>query len=270
MTVASARDSTGSPLDVGSLERATVGACAVAEECTVDGWLLRFSPGKAKRARSVQALDAGARTLDVKLADVVARYRAAGLPPLVRITPSSAPASLDEALAARGWRRFDESLVMARAMPGAVATDSTAAPSAERIAEVDGAAHAAWVGAQRGSGAGEIAGHVARLAFSPVAYRALHLVDDSGHTIAGGQVAVDREDHAGLYDIHVDRAHRRAGHARMLCAALLARAAAGGARVAYLQVDLANAAAITLYNSLGFAEAYRYHYREAPSGADAS
>jgi ribosomal protein S18 acetylase RimI-like enzyme len=48
--------------------------------------------------------------------------------------------------------------------------------------------------------------------------------------------------------------------ASRLCAALLNRARAAGARVAYLQVDAGNAPARAIYRRLGFVDAYRYHY----------
>jgi ribosomal protein S18 acetylase RimI-like enzyme len=254
---------------IAALERATIDASGVTEEESVDGWLFRFSPGKAKRARSVQALAPGLRSLDDKLADLIGRYRRARLPALLRITPLSAPDGLDAVLQTRGWRRFDESLVMARPLVPVDAVSSGATP-APRLVGCDGAAYAQWIGAQRGSSDAEIAGHVARLSASPVPYAALQSVDAEGRIVAGGQLAVDRHGHAGLYDVFVDRAHRRAGHGRHLCAALVARAAAAGATVAYLQVDAANAAAIALYRDLGFAEAYRYHYREAPDEPGAS
>jgi ribosomal protein S18 acetylase RimI-like enzyme len=41
----------------------------------------------------------------------------------------------------------------------------------------------------------------------------------------------------------------------------LGAAAARGAREAWLQVVAANQAAVSLYSSLGFIEAYRYRYR---------
>ena len=236
-------------------------ASAVAEEATVDGWLVRLSPGKAKRSRSAQALLAGVRPLDDKLGDLRSRASRAGLPALVRVTPMSQPLDLDGALAARGWRRFDESLVMARPLDAIDASPS--ASTTLPIRDVDGSAYAAWVGAQRGSSADEIAAHGTRLAGSPVPYLAVQM-QVAGEAIAGAQLAIDGDGrHAGLYDVFVDRAHRRAGHARALCDALLARAAGTGATVAYLQVDAGNAA-VALYRSLGFIEVYRYHDREAP------
>ena len=40
-----------------------------------------------------------------------------------------------------------------------------------------------------------------------------------------------------------------------------------GARTAWLQVEESNAHARGLYDSLGFAELYRYHYRQPPEAA---
>jgi ribosomal protein S18 acetylase RimI-like enzyme len=42
---------------------------------------------------------------------------------------------------------------------------------------------------------------------------------------------------------------------------LLDRARRSGARIAYLQVDAANAPARRIYDRLGFRDAYSYHYR---------
>ena len=256
--------SSGSDDALLALEQATLRACAVDAEREVDGWLLRLSPGKAKRSRSAQPLAAGSLPLDEKLRDLVARCRDAGLPPLVRLTPFSQPPGLDAALAQRGWHAFDESLVMWRPLAPAAGADTPGRSSVGPV-DVDGATHAAWVGAQRGSSSAEIAGHAARLAGSPVPYRAVHLLAPSGAAVAGGQIAVDADGFGGLYDVFVDPGHRRAGHARTLCTLLVARAAASGATTAYLQVDAGNAAAIALYRSLGFSEGYRYHYRQAPA-----
>jgi ribosomal protein S18 acetylase RimI-like enzyme len=65
----------------------------------------------------------------------------------------------------------------------------------------------------------------------------------------------------GLFDIVTDPAHRRKGFGARLVDGMLAHAAGNGATTAYLQVVAANSPAIALYRSLGFEEAYRYHYR---------
>ena len=51
------------------------------------------------------------------------------------------------------------------------------------------------------------------------------------------------------------------GLAQALCAELLRRAHAEGARSAYLQVDADNGPGLAAYRQLGFVEGYGYHYR---------
>jgi ribosomal protein S18 acetylase RimI-like enzyme len=69
----------------------------------------------------------------------------------------------------------------------------------------------------------------------------------------------------GLFDIVSDPQRRRAGHGRRVVEGLMAWGRGRGAACAYLQVVATNARAIALYQSLGFREAYRHHYRIAPA-----
>ena len=80
------------------IEDASINASAPPQQRWVDGWLLRFSPGKAKRTRCVQAVAEGRLPLDERLALCHAVMDAAGLPLVVRLTPFSLPAGLDDAL----------------------------------------------------------------------------------------------------------------------------------------------------------------------------
>src|SRR5690606_843683 len=65
----------------------------------------------------------------------------------------------------------------------------------------------------------------------------------------------------GLFNLLSAPAHRRRGLGRTLVEVLLAEAHRAGARAAWLQVAADNRPAVMLYESLGFVEAYRYHYR---------
>jgi len=63
-------------------------------------------------------------------------------------------------------------------------------------------------------------------------------------------------------------AARGHGHAKLLCRQLLHAARLRGARHAYLQVEADNQPARAVYRSLGFVDAYAYHYRARnPSAA---
>ena len=249
------------------VEDAGINASAPREQVWVDGWLVRFSPGKAKRARCVQAVAAGRMPLDERLARCAAIYAGVGLQPHFRITPFSLPDGLDEQLAARGMARIDDTRVMVASLdadtaPAFVEEDGSLESMSFRA--VDGDAFAEWIGLQRGSSAEARVAHAERIRHSPVHHRALNVLDPGGRPMAGGQVVVEGE-LAGLYDIFSVEAMRGRGLASALCRQLLRLAMADGARVAYLQVEASNAPARRVYERLGFADAYAYHYRSPPA-----
>lgn len=66
---------------------------------------------------------------------------------------------------------------------------------------------------------------------------------------------------AGLFNVAVDPGRRRLGLGRRVSQGMLDWAARAGAEQAYLQVEEGNEAAVALYRSLGFEDAYRYWYR---------
>lgn len=232
-------------------ERAGLDASAPPQQADIDGWLIRLSPGKAKRSRCINALRQGALPLDDLLARCQAAYDAAGLPLAVRVTPWSQPPDLDARLAAKGWGTFDAAdvMVLATLLPD---------PAPATLQALGAQDCAALVGALRGSSSTAIAAHAERIANAPVAYQGFALNDADGRLLACGQMVVDG-DIVGLYDIA--SAVRAQGHGERLCRALLALAHAQGARQAYLQVGTDNAVAQRLYARLGFRFAYRYHYR---------
>jgi GNAT superfamily N-acetyltransferase len=248
------------------IEDAGINASAPREQLWVDGWLVRFSPGKAKRARCVQAVASGRLPLDERLRRCLAIYADAGLQPYFRITPFSQPTGLDDLLAGRGMERIDDTRVMVASLDaGASVLEESGGPApALTCRAVDAEAFAEWVGRQRGSSPEACAAHAERIRQSPVRYRALSIDDACGETLVGGQVAIEGE-LAGLYDVFSAEAARGRGLARALCRKLLQLAAAAGARVAYLQVDAGNVPARRVYQRLGFADAYAYHYRSPPA-----
>jgi ribosomal protein S18 acetylase RimI-like enzyme len=68
---------------------------------------------------------------------------------------------------------------------------------------------------------------------------------------------------AGLSGVRVAEDQRRRGHARTLCAGLLAWAADHGATRAYVQVIADNSGAIALYEGMGFTAQHRERYIDA-------
>src|SRR5689334_4346779 len=97
------------------IEDAGLNASAPPQQRWLDGWLVRFSPGKAKRARCINAVADGRSPLPERLAACERVFVDAQLPLIVRVTPFSQPPGLDSHLADQGLRRFDDTRVMVAA-----------------------------------------------------------------------------------------------------------------------------------------------------------
>lgn len=236
------------------IEDAGLNASAPPQQRVLDGWLLRFSPGKAKRARCINPICAGRMALADKLALCEQAYADAGLPMIFRVTPFAEPADLDAVLGAAGLAAFDDTRVMWRR-----GLDAIADPAPLPLRAVSGDEYARAVGALRGTPADQVEAHAQRLRLSPVPCRGF-VHERDGRVVACGQFALEGTI-VGLYDVFTAPEARRQGLARGLCARLLRLAHDLGARTAYLQVDAGNHAARGVYARLGFADAYAYHYR---------
>ncbi len=247
------------PALLARVEEAALNASAPPQQRWIDGWLLRHSPGKAKRSRSVNPVADGQRPLAQRFADCERVMREAGLPLIFRITPFARPAGLDDWLAGQGMVRFEDTRTM---VAPSIGEPPLGLPVGLRLEAADAPTYADVIGALRGSSARQREAHAERIAMSPVPYRAW-LLRDGEAVCACAQFVVDG-DLVGLYDVFTAPAARGRGLATALCATLLGRARAAGARTAYLQVDATNAPARQVYRRLGFADAYAYHYRGWP------
>ena len=243
------------PPDPRRIEELGLNSSAPPGQLLYDGWLLRLLPGKAKRARSVNAVYPSTMELDTKLAYCERLYRSANLPAIFRITPFSEPADLDARLAARGYERFDATAVEAADID----------PAHLREASVETMELPDWVdavGALRGSPREHRASHLARLLGMPLAMRAVAIRDGARVVATGLTIVEDRS--AGLFDIITHDGVRQQGYGRRIVQGLLRLGWELGARNAYLQVQADNVPARRLYAQFGFAERYAYWYRGRP------
>jgi ribosomal protein S18 acetylase RimI-like enzyme len=241
------------------IEDAGLNASAPPQQRWMDGWLLRFSPGKAQRARCINAVAVGRLPVAEKLRRAEAAYAEAGMPLVLRITPFTLPVGLDADLAARGFASRDDTRVMVCTRLSIDAP--TPLPPGTHWQALAGDDYAEAVGLLRGSPALQRVAHAERLRHSPVPYRGFVIRrDDDGAVLACGQFAMEAE-LVGLYDVFTRDSERGRGLARGLCLRLLAMAASMGARVGYLQVEADNGPARHIYRGLGFHDGYAYHYR---------
>jgi len=239
--------------EIRNLERKALQAWPALETQANAGWVQRFAGGYTKRATSINAIEAETDFTPAIMADLERPYRERGQPPIWRLTPL-APAGTDTALANRGYRRIDESLVQRAALDHRFAADPAVliAPSPPP----------AWIAGF--AGLSPVAPHhratMARLLHSIAAPVGFASVEVDGQLLAFALGVVDG-DHVGLFDVLVAPTARRRGLARRLTQSIGAWGRSHGARHVYLQVVANNIAALLLYAELGFETVYSYAYR---------
>ena len=238
-----------------ALERSAREALPALKEVAAPGWTCRISGGTTKRVNSANPVEPGAR-IDAVLAIAEHAYTAEGLPVRFRLTPLAADDS-DAVLADAGYARIDESLTMTAALrPRRVPPGLVLAPRAD----------AAWcAGVATASGWSDEADRAHRLLLHrmpPGSVVATLYDEDDAIGFGAAGVAHGR---ACLFDVVVIASARGRGAGRRLVEGLLGWSEAQGHGEALLQVLADNAPARSLYASLGFVDAYPYHYRIGPS-----
>lgn len=251
-------------IDARRIEEAGLNALQTQRQLFYDGWLLRLSAGKAKRARSVNAYFGSTLPLGAKIEHCERVYAQHGLAPLFRMTPFDRPADLEAALGARGYVAFEETLVQSARLERAPELPPADDDVAMQTLAVDAFVDA--VATLRASPTAQREAHRERLLNSPLEKRLVAV--RAGDGVVCAAQAVIEGDLAGLYDVVTAERARGNGYATLACTALLSWAWQHGAHAAYLQVSADNAPALAIYRKLGFATAYAYHYRGLPGKSD--
>ncbi len=236
------------------LERAALNAVPAPRQALCGAAVVRAGHGGAGRINSATWLDPGdGAELPARVQRIEGWYDRLGLRSRFRLTPLSPPA-LEPLLMARGYARMGETIVMAGALDGLPLPDGPA-ETAETPDE-------AWFDASEG-GAARVVERMAELRqfplllLVPAAWVSVRL---DGRIASVAYVAVDGAV-AVLSGVATLPVLRGRGLARRACLAAFGWARSEGARVACLQVEAENDAALSLYRRLGFRESYRYVYR---------
>ncbi len=218
-------------------------------------WIVRIARGTGgasmKRANSVTCLDPDdGDDVPARIAWIEAIYRRFHLPAMFRVTPLTPPA-LDAALTERGYPAEDERIVLRaeltpplRALKDGFA-DQPAVGMVRVVAHHDDAA-----APRRDPRIDRVAG---------ASRRSIRCCGTRAPRLRGA--GDDRRALCRDFRHLDDPAARRAGLARQIMFESMTAAASRGARTAWLQLPAANTAALALYRSLGFGEAYRYRFR---------
>jgi N-acetylglutamate synthase len=248
-------------LDLRRVEEVGLNALQTQRQLFYDGWLLRVSPGKARRARSVNAYFGSTLPLERKIDYCERLYERRDLPILFRMTPFVQPPELETALAARGYDAFDTTLVqltrLERPPEMRDASDFVVTvPAPDAFADA--------VALLQGASPQQRDAYFERLKESPLNARAL-LAHIDGRPVGVGTIVLE-DRLAGVYSMATAPDMRGRGVASMLLASLLTWAWEHGAAHAYLQVDANNHPALGVYRNFGFTTAYTYHYCGRPGG----
>ena len=224
--------------EIRALEHAAALAWPGTEQHWHDGWLLRAGGGYTSRANSAVPLDFSATI--AALPGVIDWYERRGLAPWLalpeRLVPVRAAGIKNTRVMVSdlsGGEAHPEVTLLDRPDPAWLTGYERDVPVPVLTAVIDGAVVFA-----------SVAGAVGRGAVT---------------TAPDGTVWL------GISAVHVDTAHRRRGHARVLCQALIDWGARHGATRAYVQVLTDNAAAIALYSRLGFVLHHHHRYVDARS-----
>jgi GNAT superfamily N-acetyltransferase len=221
-------------------------------------WLIRLTAGHpAKRLNSVNPLDpSDTGRLGDRIARAARRFEAYGRPLTFRMSPLSG-AALARHLDEQGWSRFEESLVMRMPLSGAGidgALDQIPLKDVARF--IHAAIRTEDLDPALRPGLSEIIESIQPRT-------GLFVLEQGGQPVTTA-ICVQDGDLAGLFKIATTEAERGKGYGRRTILSALKWARSHGAREAWMQVEADNDAALSVYRSLGFVEAYRYHYRQPP------
>ena len=231
------------------------------QQVMLDGWVLRFGNGYTGRANSVYPLYPGTTGLEEKLTTCQQLYERRKIPLLFKMTAAAEPAGLEAFLEERGYAAFNHTSVQTRELTPPATTITRLNDDESDVEWWDHPADA-WLDTffllretpgQHHATFQSLLSNV----ILPAHYVVIHR---EGSAVACG-LAVAQGEYVGLFDLTTHVHHRRQGIGTRLVDILLNWGSERGARSAYLQVMLANENAVSLYEKLGFREAYRYWYR---------
>ena len=247
--------------DIQRLEQAAANALPPALFQLDEGWRLRVDAGGPRRTNSALAeYDLLNTPLGEKIDRAEAFYARLGQPARFQLCPASQPSSLDDLLAARGYRYSSGAAVQR-----ATLTKVLARVVKQNIpdAVIDPKPTTDWLSLYAQSAGVEARVLKARRTLfqripSPTAFVTVRL---AGIPASVGLGVVERGQ-LGVFNMATLPSLRRRGAARGVIHALAIWGAQADAKVMYLQVAEENLSARALYTQLGFETLYAYHYRE--------
>ncbi len=247
--------------DVETLERATLQAVAPEAVEVLPGWLLPMDSGTVGRAHSAVPLS-HEQPEPAVLNAILKRYEARGFAPVLRLPDMASFQSLHRALQRQGFTRRQPTLTQTARVPDLLGL--LPGPSGELALAPD----AAWLDMYLGEGLDPVDGASRARSLSRAAGTLFASWREDGQTLACGAASFSHG-WLGVHGMRTAAAQRGRGLAGRLLHAMAQEADRRGIERVFLQVDAANAPALSLYRRLGFNTAWPYAYwrRTQPTGS---
>jgi ribosomal protein S18 acetylase RimI-like enzyme len=224
-------------------------------------WITRLNAGHpAKRLNSVNPLDPGDITnIAERVERAGRRFEAYGRPLTFRLSPLCGR-QLTQFFDAQDWDVLSESLVMHASLADHLPIDDAMhqIPMKDigRFMNAATVVHDLEIALRPG---------LSEIIAAIEPETGLFVLEEQGEPVATA-ICVHDGDLAGLFEIATGPRERGKGHGRRVVLSALKWARLRGAREAWLQVEADNLPARRLYETIGFAEIYRYHYRRPKEG----
>jgi GNAT superfamily N-acetyltransferase len=239
------------------IEELSLNAWPALQTCVYDGWVLRFADGYTKRSNSIIPLYESYIPLEEKIGYCEEMYAAWGLPATFKLTAESKPMGLDDILERKGYQKMGETSVRLLALSQFTTCFPKDVIIEEKISE-------RWI-----NGFFQCSGLVdpklqnaARHVLANIRAEIVCVAKFVQDQIVGCGFGVMERGYTGIFDIIVDKNHRRRGYGEDIMNGILSGAKHKGMQTSYLQVVVGNTPAENLYSKLGYKEVYRYWYRK--------
>lgn len=225
-------------------------------------WLIRQTAGHpSKRLNSVNPLDpSDHQQIEERIERATRRFKSYNRPLVFRQSPL-APPQLDSFLDARGWVRFDDSIVL---MADVDKIDLDDAVDMVPVQDIGLYVDAAVKIRDRD---GDFKAGLTEVVTSIKPKTGFFLLKDNNEGVVSSALCVSDDDYAGLLDVGTHKKFQRSGHALAILRSAILWARYNGSKKVWLQVEKSNAPARALYDRIGFKEIYRYSYRKQPDHA---
>ncbi|MCK0470540.1 GNAT family N-acetyltransferase [Halalkalibacter sp. APA_J-10(15)] len=243
-------------LVIQKIEELSMNALPALQTQLVDGWVVRFSDGYAKRANSIYPLYSSNDVIEEKIETMRKMYRRKKLKVIYKLTTNVFPNDLDRILEQKGYVLDGLTSVQLLSL------NDVEVPTANKTV-LYSTFDEKWffyfceLNHVRGTDQVTLKKILKRIV-PEVCY--VILFNDKNEPLTCGMGVLEGE-YIGLFDIVTNEKYRNKGYAKQLIATILNWGKENGAEHAYLQVVLNNRPALNLYSKLGFKEVYRYWYR---------